>query len=160
MTAGGSIDPKYVSLLWAGPERAAEIAALHAQLFEPPWDEPAILALLDHPAATSLVALVGQPKVAVGFVLGQIAADEAEILSVGVAKEWQQKGLGHRLIEGFARAVMRADAKRLFLEVAADNVPALMLYRGLGFTNTGCREGYYARGNGSAVDALNLALAL
>jgi hypothetical protein len=28
-----AIDPKYVSLLWAGPEQAAEIAKLHAQVF-------------------------------------------------------------------------------------------------------------------------------
>ncbi len=29
---------KHASMLWAAPERAEEIAALHAKLFDPPWD--------------------------------------------------------------------------------------------------------------------------
>ena len=33
MTNEAALDPKYVSLLWAGPEHAAEIARLHAELF-------------------------------------------------------------------------------------------------------------------------------
>ena len=53
--------------------------------------------------------------------MGQLAADEAEILTIGVAKGWQKKGIGVRLVEGLARAVKRAEAKKLFLEVATDN---------------------------------------
>ena len=29
---------KHVSLLWAAPERAEEIAVLHARIFDPAWD--------------------------------------------------------------------------------------------------------------------------
>ena len=115
-------------MLWAAPERAAEIAALHKRLFDPSWDEAAIQSLLDHPAATSLVAVAGDPKVIAGFVIGQLAADEAEILSVGVAPDWQRTGLGRMLIEGLIRAVKRGEAKRLFLEVAEDNVAAHRIY--------------------------------
>ncbi len=121
MTAAAPIDPKYVSLLWAGPDQAGAVAALHKQLFDPPWDEAGIRALLDHPASTAFVAMIGNPKTAVGFVMGQLAADEAEILSIGVAKDWQRKGIGRRLVDGLARAVARAEVKRVFLEVAADN---------------------------------------
>jgi ribosomal-protein-alanine N-acetyltransferase len=152
------MDPKYVSLLWAGPDQAGAIAALHTQLFDPPWDEAGIRALLDHPASTAFVAMIGNPKTAVGFVMGQLAADEAEILSIGVAKEWQRKGIGRRLVDGLARAVARAEVKRVFLEVAADNAAALALYRRLGFAEQGRRTGYYARKGGPAVDALKLAL--
>lgn len=160
MTTAAPIDPKHVSLLWAGPERAAEIAVLHAQLFAAPWDGASVKAMLDHPASTAFVALVGLPRVPVGFVLGQLAADEAEILSIGVAKEWQRKGLGRRLVEGLARAVARAEAKRLFLEVGADDAAALALYRALAFKEVGRRKGYYERSGGTPVDALTLALAL
>lgn len=158
MTAAAPIDPKYVSLLWAGPDQAGAIAALHVQLFDPPWDEAGIRALLDHPASTAFVAMVGNPKTAVGFVMGQLAADEAEILSIGVAKEWQRKGIGRRLVDGLARAVARAEVKRVFLEVAADNAPAVALYRRLGFAEAGRRKDYYARKGGAAVDALKLTL--
>lgn len=161
MSQGTPIDPKYVSLLWAGPDRAAEIATLHASLFSPAWSEESVKALLDHPAATAFVAMVGgNPKQCVGFVLAQLAADEAEILSIGVAKEWQRKGVGKRLIEGVARAVQRAEAKKLFLEVAADNDAALALYAGAGFLGTGLRRGYYERPGGKPVDAVTFALKL
>ena len=160
MTATAPLDPKLVSLLWAGPERSQEIAAIHQELFDPAWDEPAVRALLDHPAATALVALFGYPKVAVGFVLGQLSADEAEILSIGVAKSWQRKGLGRRLMEGLVRAVSRAEAKSLHLEVADDNTPALVLYHHLGFKEAGRRKDYYVRKNNDRADALRLALKL
>jgi ribosomal-protein-alanine N-acetyltransferase len=160
MTAAAPGDPKLVSLLWAGPEHAGEIAVLHKELFEPAWDEPAIRALLDHPAATALVAMFGNPKMPVGFVLGQLTADEAEILSIGVAKAWQRKGLGRRLVEGLARAATRAEAKSLHLEVADDNTPALVLYHHLGFKEAGRRKDYYTRSGGDHADALRLALKL
>jgi ribosomal-protein-alanine N-acetyltransferase len=160
MTAAASLDPKYVSLLWAGPEQAAEVAALHAQLFDPPWSEDSIRTLLDHPASTAFLAVIGNPKVPVGFVLAQLAADEAEILSIGVAKEWQRKGLGVRLMEGLMRAAKRAEAKRLFLDVAADDDGARGLYHRLGFLGTGLRRGYYNRPDGTMADALTLAITL
>ncbi len=161
MSDGGAFDPKYVSLLWAGPDQAAEVARLHAELFSPPWPEESVRGLLDHPASTAFLAMVGGvPKTCVGFVLAQLAADEAEILSVGVAKDWQGKGIGRRLIEGVARAAQRAEAKTLFLEVAADNDAAMELYRRVGFLGTGLRRGYYARPGGEAVDAVTLSLKL
>ena len=151
---------KHVSMLWAAPERAGEIAALHKRLFDPAWDEAAVTSLLEHPAATSLIAVSGDPKVLVGFVIGQLAADEAEILSIGVAPDWQRAGLGKMLVQGLIRAVKRGEAKRLFLEVAEDNEAALTLYKGLGFTESGRRKRYYVRVEGEAVDAIVLALDL
>ncbi len=151
---------KHVSLLWAAPERAPEIAALHARLFTLAWDDAAIKSLLEHPASTSLVAIAGDPKVVTGFVIGQLAADEAEILSIGVASDWQRAGLGKMLVEGLIRAVRRGEAKRLFLEVAEDNAAAAALYRHFGFTEVGRRKRYYERPGAPAVDALTLELVL
>ena len=154
---------KHASMLWAAPERAAEIAQLHAKLFKPAWDAEAIRSLLEHPAATSLLAVAGPPgapKAVIGFVIGQLAADEAEILSIGVSPDWQRVGLATGLLQGLARAARRGDAKRIFIEVAEDNAAALALYRKLGFVETGRRKGYYERTNGPAVDALTLVLAL
>lgn len=154
------LDPKLVSLLWAGPDRAGDIAALHGVLFDPPWGEKAIAGLLDHPASTAFVAVIGNPKEVAGFMMGQLAADEGEILSIGVSPKWQRRGLGRLLVEGLARALKRAEARRMFLEVAADNAAALALYRVLGFSETGRRKGYYQRKDAPSVDALTLALSL
>lgn len=154
------LDPKNLSLLWASPERAEEIAALHAKLFDPAWDAPSIASAIEHPASSSFIAQVREPRVLAGFVLGRIAADEAEILSIGVAPEWQRRGIGRRMVEGLVRAARRAEVKRLFLEVASDNAAAIALYEGLGFTASGRRKGYYQRPGAKAADALLLALDL
>lgn len=153
---------KHVSLLWASPERADEVAALHARLFNPAWDVDAVKSMLEHPASTSLVAVtgIGQQKVVVGFIMGQLAADEAEIISIGSATDWQRFGLGKMLVQGLVRAARRGEAKRLFLEVAEDNTAALALYRGAGFKELGRRKGYYQRAGGPAIDALTLQLVL
>lgn len=153
-------DPKNLSLLWASPDRAEEIAALHARVFDPPWGAEEITRLIEHPAAASFVAQLREPRALAGFVLGQIAADEAEILSIGVAPEWQRRGIARSMVEGLVRAARRAEVKRLFLEVAADNVPAMKLYDSLDFVPAGSRKAYYKRPGAKAVDALVLALDL
>jgi ribosomal-protein-alanine N-acetyltransferase len=149
-----------VSLLWAGAEAAPEIAHLHASLFPEPWDAPSVTKLLEHPGATTLIARTGFPKTSVGFILGQIAADEAEILSIGVAPEWQRNGLAGKLVTGLERAVKRAGAQRVFLEVAEDNSAARALYRRCGFAETGRRKAYYARQDGQRTDAILMSKAL
>lgn len=151
---------KHVSLLWAAPERAAEVAALHKRLFDEAWSESSIKALLEHPASTSLIAVAGDPKTIKGFIIAQLAADEAEIVSIGVAPDWQRAGLGTRLIEGLMRASKKGEAVRLFLEVAEDNPAARALYAKLGFKEAGRRKGYYKRADGRSVDALTLVLSL
>lgn len=153
-------DYKHVSILWAAPEHAEELAKLHAQLFDAPWDASAFLGLLSHPGSTAFLARVGMPPQTVGFVLGQLAADEAEVLTLGVGKDRQRHGIGRRLIEALCRAARNAEAKRLFLEVAADNIPALVLYKKLGFQEAGRRKGYYQRAGAPPEDALKLALSL
>ncbi|MFT3732802.1 MAG: ribosomal protein S18-alanine N-acetyltransferase [Hyphomicrobium sp.] len=150
---------KHASMLWASPDRAEEIAALHAKLFDPAWDTAAIQTLLEHPAATSLVAVAGsQKKSVIAFVLGQLAADEAEILSIGVSPDWQRVGLATGLLEGLTRAARRGGAKRIFLEVAEDNAAGIALYRKLGFVEAGRRKRYYERPGGARADALTLVL--
>jgi [ribosomal protein S18]-alanine N-acetyltransferase len=153
-------EAKRVSMLWAEPFHAAEIAALHAQLFDPPWDQPSIEKMLLHPASTALVARYGVPQITVGFVLAQLAADEAEILTIGVDKALQKHGIGLRLLESIARACKKVEAKRLFLEVADDNISAQKLYAKAGFLEVGRRKGYYHRGTSLPVDARALALML
>ena len=151
---------KHVSLLWATIEHADDLAGCHAGLFDEPWDTASFQQFLSHPGSVALIAREGNPQTTIGFIVGQLAADEAEILTFGVAKEWQRLGIGRRLIDGLQRAAARGEAKKLYLEVAEDNLPALVLYSRVGFKEAGRRKGYYKRAAEPAVDALNLALPL
>lgn len=162
MASLGMLDPTTVSLLWADPERASEVADMHSLLFEKPWTVEDMRKLLEHPTAMSLVATVREERGNMlahkaGFVLAQLAGDEAEILSIGVLDEFQGRGLGHIMMDGVVRAAKNAGAGRVFLEVAKDNRPAHRLYSKLGFAEVGQRDDYYARAEGERVDALILA---
>lgn len=148
--------PAAVSLLWTMPEDAAAIAALHATLFPTPWETDAVRALIEHPASVSLIATLPGRRI-VGFVLAQIAADEAEILTIGVAEEAQRQGIGRKLLEGTMRAAQRADARRLFLDVAESNAAARALYAACDFSEAGRRKAYYTMPNGVREDGLLLA---
>jgi [ribosomal protein S18]-alanine N-acetyltransferase len=153
-----SLDVRHVSLLWASPDRAGDVARIHSEVFDPSWDEAAIYKLLEHPAAAALIATAGPKREPAGFVIAHLAGDEAEILSIGVALKWQRLGLGRRLIEGLIRAAQRAEARRLFLEVSIDNEAAIKLYESQDFRRVGMRPKYYKRPGQDSVDALILAL--
>lgn len=155
-----SIDYRHVSLLWAGPEHAADIAQVHKSLFPDAWDVPFLEKVLAHPGSIAFLARIGAPQHTAGFVLGQIASDEAEVLSLGVRADRQRHGIGKRLVEALARAARKSEVRRLFLEVGSGNKPALGLYQKLGFTQVSSRAGYYQRPGAAAEDAHVLSLSL
>ena len=138
-------------------EHAAAISAVHGQLFVPAWSASDVLSLLSGPGALALVAYGLPTGPLQGFILGQQAADEAEILSIGVAPEFQRRGLGYRLLADWMSLAAREGVVRVFLEVAADNVAAKALYGSLGFEQVGLRRNYYDRVGGDRCDALILA---
>ena len=151
-----AVDLRYLSLLWAVQEQAGDIARLHASLFASAWTEASILQMLAHPGSVAMIAGAGTPRQIGGFALAQVAADEAEILSIGVTPAWQRQGVGLKLIEGVKRAAVKSGARRLFLEVAESNAAALALYRKAGFSEKGRRQGYYAKPGAKAEDAILL----
>ncbi|HXE69632.1 MAG TPA: ribosomal protein S18-alanine N-acetyltransferase [Hyphomicrobiaceae bacterium] len=149
-----------LSLLKAIPADAQDCAKLHADLFDPAWDARSFASLLGQSATVAFVARQGAPGQTVAFILGQVAADQAEILTLGVRADWRRQGIASRLIEALLGAARGAGARALFLDVAAGNTAALALYRRLGFEERGRRRAYYATAKAAPVDAVTFALAL
>jgi ribosomal-protein-alanine N-acetyltransferase len=132
---------------------AAILAGLHAQSFDEAWSEADFEVLLASPGVFALMARAREEPI--GFILARIAGDEAEILTLAVNPARRRHGAGRKLVVGAADKALRQGATALFLEVAADNAPALALYEACGFRQVGRRDGYYARAAGAA-DALTL----
>lgn len=157
MTAafGGSPPGDLPSIRAVNPFDLEFLAVLHAACFpEEPWDAAALGQMLSLPGCFGLLAVGGQP---LGLVLCRVAADEAEVLTLGVAPTVRQAGVGRALVEAAAARARALGAARLFLEVAADNAAGLCLYRGCGFVTVGRRPAYYRRGGHKGfIDALIL----
>ncbi len=125
------------------------LAAIHAASFTnpAPWGARAIAGLLALPG----VFVVTQP---LGFAMGRVVLDEAELLTLAVAPEGRRQGIGAALLAQFTAEAGARGGQRGWLEVAADNGAAIALYRGAGWGDSGRRRGYYRDGPGPAVDAL------
>jgi ribosomal-protein-alanine N-acetyltransferase len=130
------------------------VAAIAADSLDPPWDAAAIAGILATPGSFGLLAET--PATPVGVALLRVAADEAELLALGVVVARRRRGIGRALLHAGVRECRARGATRLFLEVAADNTAALALYRAAGFTDAGRRPGYYTAREGAAVDAVLL----
>lgn len=92
-----------------------------------------------------------------GFAISRIVAGEAELLTIVLEPETRGRGLAGGLLAHHALSVRKAGGEMLFLEVAADNAPALALYRKAGFVEIGRRKGYYPAGGGEpSRDALTM----
>lgn len=129
----------------------AELADIHAEAFEAPWDEAAMASLLDSPS----VFVRGDDQ---GFIMMRVIVDEAEILTVGVRPTARRGGRGRQLVEQAIVESAARGAERMFLEVAESNTAARALYVSCGFEVVGQRRGYYQRTDGSREDALMMAL--
>ena len=91
-----------------------------------------------------------------GYAILMPAADEAELLTIGVAAAQQRKGLGRAMLAGMLVMAREKSMQRVFLEVCFSNVAAIALYRSAGFGEIGVRRGYYRNANGSE-DAVTMA---
>lgn len=133
---------------------AQAMAALHGQVFPPgeAWSDDAFALQL------ALVGVFGLIDRRGGLLLARIAADEAEVLTLGVLPEARRHGVASALLaEGLAVAGSRG-AVGMFLEVALGNAAARALYARAGFTEVGRRRHYYADGSDALVLRRNIAL--
>lgn len=121
------------------------MAQLHEEDFVRPWSAEEFEGLLVQEAVFGFAARqIGNPKAGpAGFVLTRLAAGEAEILTVAVARSARRRGLGRDLIEAVMRELHAQRADALFLEVDETNAPAIALYRRLRFYDVGRRPAYY-----------------
>ncbi len=131
------------------------LSALHGMCFSDPWSVEEFRSLL---AAANIYAFTAQDADGTegnsGFILFRHAADEAEIITLGVAPSQRRKGVAGALLSGAVAALETDNIKWLFLEVAEDNAAALGFYRSHGFVEVGRRAGYYANANGGRRDAI------
>jgi len=146
----------------AGLAHAHVLTALHAACFEDSWSVGAMADVLASPGAFACMALPAGPLEAepIGFALARIAADEAELLSLGVIPGARRQRAAQALLDAVVRHASRHGAGMLFLEVAETNEAARCLYAANGFAAVGRRPDYYQRPNTVPVAALTLRRAL
>jgi len=140
----------------AQPRDAGAVADLHARSFYRGWPRQDIESYLIDPDTPTLVACDARRTIA-GFAMLRLLGDDAELMTIAVDRRYQGKGVGAALMRACFEDLRMTPARRMVLEVAADNPAALRLYGQFGFVRIGERSGYYARADGQPATALVMA---
>lgn len=87
---------------------------------------------------------------------------EAELQAIGVSPHYRRSGTALALMEAVLAIAKGWLSERLLLEVRVGNLSAIRLYQRCGFSDDGCRRGYYPAAEGAAgrEDALLMSLVL
>jgi ribosomal protein S18 acetylase RimI-like enzyme len=109
----------------------------------PLWD---LISVLTLPNIIRLKAVIDQPRLGAGEMVGFIAGDQkpgeaiAWIATVAVLPEFQRRGIGESLILSCQE---RLSASRVRLSVRLSNQGAIRLYERLGYQRVGIWPSYY-----------------
>lgn len=120
------------------------VMSIEEKIYTMPWKRPMFLSELKNNPYSNLFTVLDQDKEEViGYVCFWIIMDELHLLNLSIHPVHQRKGVGSQLAawviqQGRERAVRRAS-----LEVRASNIPAIGLYKKMGFKVVAVRPGYY-----------------
>jgi ribosomal-protein-alanine N-acetyltransferase len=134
----------------------AEVAHLEKELYAFPWS---VGNFRDSVTAGYDCWTVTHGEAVIGYAVLMIALDEAHLLNIAVAPEWQNQGIGRAFLAHMVQVARDAACQIVYLEVRPSNVAARHLYRKLGFQQIAIRPEYYPAVSGRE-DALFLGLAL
>jgi ribosomal-protein-alanine N-acetyltransferase len=127
------------------------ILAIAAGLKEAPqWPRAAYEGALDPADGGSglrqriaLVACDAESGLVAGFAVASMVPPEGELETVGVASEFQRRGIGRQLVNEMGKKFRLQGVTKVLLEVRDSNLAAKGLYCSLGFREMSRRSGYY-----------------
>ena len=132
------------------------VVALEKRIYPVPWPAVHFARISALPGAIGRVASLADGTL-VGYALGWVASDEAELANLAVVDGYRRRGIGGQLLEAMQAAARQRGAGRMYLEVRVSNAAARSFYRKHGFADTGRRRDYYSH---PREDALTMAVDL
>jgi len=132
------------------------VVAIESEAYEFPWT---VGIFRDCLRAGYECWVLAQADEVVGYAVLSVAASEAHLLNVCVARKHERAGQGTRLVRRMMDLARWHRAERMFLEVRPSNTRAIALYDRIGFNEIGRRPNYYPARRGRE-DAIVMAIEL
>jgi ribosomal-protein-alanine N-acetyltransferase len=126
------------------------VVAIEQTAFPSPWSLSLYLSELAQPATRGYFVARSDGDV-IGYAGLMLAVGEGHVTTIGVAQEWQRRGIGRLLLMKLARTAIERGAEDLTLEVRVTNTGAQALYHEFGFAPAGIRKNYYAEVHEDAI---------
>jgi len=133
-----------------------EVSRLEKSLYTFPWS---LGNFRDSITAGYDCWTVTHGEAVIGYAVLMVALDEAHLLNLAIASEWQSQGVGRAFLGHMIEVARDAGCQIVYLEVRPSNVGARHLYRTAGFQQIAIRPDYYPALTGRE-DALFLGLTL
>ncbi|MDO9206334.1 MAG: ribosomal protein S18-alanine N-acetyltransferase [Methylotenera sp.] len=132
------------------------VMAIEPHIYPYPWTRGNFSDSLS--SGYSAWVLVSNEQI-IAYSLMMMVLDEAHLLNLSVAKDYQKQGMGRLLLEYMVGVAKNNQLANMFLEVRPSNIPAIALYENMGFNEMAIRRAYYPAVDGRE-DAVLMGLAL
>ena len=118
-----------------------QVLPIERSSFPTPWTAKAFLQEMTPPSFSFVSVQEGERVL--GYVVFRLILEEVHILNLAVAPPWRRQGVGRELLRFCVDFCWRRGGILFSLEVREGNLPAIGLYRKMGFALRGRRPGYY-----------------
>jgi ribosomal-protein-alanine N-acetyltransferase len=125
------------------------VLEIEQHAFRSPWSRRLLLEELEREWA-HLEVLRTDGRIA-AYINYWLVRDEVHLLNLAVHPSHRRRGLGRALLHHLVDFARRNQCRYLTLEVRRSNLPAIALYREVGFRPVGVRPRYYADDDEDAV---------
>jgi ribosomal-protein-alanine N-acetyltransferase len=111
-----------------------------------PWSLESLKASIEQVDNVEVIML---DTLLIGFIIGRVVLDEAEILEFSIDPSYQGYGYGKTLLKHLIMLLQEKKIGKIFLEVRHSNRRAMQLYHSIGFREISIRKDYYSTCNES-----------
>ena len=132
---------KQIQILAAEPHHLPQILEIERTWNPLPWSKEIFKSEIANPKNLFLVAVHDNQVVGYGDM--GFTDDEGHLLTFAVAQNYQQQGIGKRLLVNFLEEAKKKGVGGIFLEVRRSNEKAQCLYAKEGFNVISFRKTYY-----------------
>ena len=133
------------------------LTAIEARGHISPWSAEHFREELEKPFSEILVLSDDETDERIaGFIVFWIMGEDCQVLDVVVDLPYRGMGHARQLLAHAVKKALRAECKRVILEVRRSNAPAIGLYQGQKFSISHVRKGFYSNGEDAFVMELDL----
>ncbi len=107
------------------------------------WTESLFLGELSEVPVSRKVAVAEFEGQVIGYVSLRFVGRQGDVNTIAIAKDFQRKGFGNHLLAWLLMTAKDLGVRELFLDVRADNLAAIEMYKKAGFDRIDIRRNYY-----------------
>ena len=142
-------------ILEAETTHLTDILKIERLSFDQPWSEVHFARDINNNDISFNWVAVKDNKT-VGFLFGWFTKDEYHLNNIAVIPDYRKRGIASELLRFAVSSMKSNNAEKIYLEVRADNYPAMKLYESFDFQAVGFRKDYYKKGDDAILYTLEL----